>query len=176
MECIETEIENVEELKIEDADAGEVQQQKKKALKKRQRQNKYCKWMIVSRIHDDQLEHLQGKTNPNKMWEGLEKIFERKSVAKRMDLDRQLHELRYTSEPLQGHFVKFDRMMRMYRNAGGTIDVVYPLFLSLGTEYDAVVTSIECQPEEQLTMDFVKCRLLDEEIKRKRAAADVREV
>ena len=112
------------------------------------------------------------------MWDGLVKIFERKSVAKRMHLNRQLHELRYTSGPLQDHFVKFDRIMRMYRNAGGQIDdidVVCRLLLSLGSQYDAVVTSIESQPEEQLTMDFVKCRLLDEEIKRKGAALDVRE-
>lgn len=47
------------------------------------------------------------------------------------------------------------------------IDVVCRLLLSLGTEYDTVVTSIESQPEEQLTMDFVKSRLLDEEIKRR---------
>lgn len=179
VECIESEIADVEELKVEATDSAEEKQQKKKALEKRQKKEKHCKSKIVGALHDDLLEHMQELKTPKKMWDCLLKIYERKSVAKRMHLNRQLHELRYTSGPLQEHFIKFDQMMRMYRNAGGLIDdidIVCRLLLSLGSHYDAVVTSLESQPEEQLTMDFVKCRLLDEEIKRKGAASEVREV
>ncbi|XP_062557534.1 uncharacterized protein LOC134222398 [Armigeres subalbatus] len=94
-------------------DSVEVRQGKKIAREKRQKMEKHCKSIIVSRIHDDQLEHLQGKATPKQMWDGLVKIFERKSVAKRMHLNRQLHELKYTSGLLQEHFVKFDRMIRI---------------------------------------------------------------
>lgn len=174
VECIEVEIEDVDELKVEDDDSAVVIQQKQKAYAERQKKDKKCKSVIVSRIHDDQLELLHGKSSAKQMWDTLVRIFERKSVAKRMQLNRELFELRHSGGPLQDYFVKYDRLIRLFRNAGGKIDdvdVVCRLLLSLGSEYDAVVTSIESQPEEQITMEFVKCRLLDEEIKRKSMAA-----
>lgn len=174
VECIEVEINDVEELKVEEADSAIVKQQKQRAFVERQKKDKKCKSIIVSRIHDDQLELLHGKNSAKQMWDTLVRIFERKSVAKRMQLNRELFELRHSGGALQDYFVKYDRLIRLFRNAGGKIDdidVVCRLLLSLGSEYDAVVTSIESQPEEQITMEFVKCRLLDEEIKRKSIAA-----
>lgn len=175
LECIEAEIGDMDELKIDPEESEAVKQQKMVAIEKRIKKNKRCKSLIVNRVHDNYLEHLEGKETPKQMWNALEKIFERKSVAKRLHLNRQLHEFHHTSGDLQQHFVMYDRLIRQYRNSGGKIDdidVVCRLLLSLGTEYDAVVTSIESQPEEQLTMDFVKCRLLDEEIKRKSLVED----
>lgn len=171
VQCVETEIGDVPEFKVEDGDAAAVVQQKEKARKDRAKKDKKCKTLIVSRIHDDQLEHLQGRDSPKQMWDSLVSVFERKSVAKRLHLNRQLTKLQYTGGSLQEHFVQFDRLIRLFRGAGGmmdNIDVVCRLLLSLDdTEYGTVVTSIESQPEERLTMDFVKSRLLDEEIKRR---------
>lgn len=175
VECILKEQGDVAEFHVEQDDSADVKFQKTKALENRQKQERKCKSMLVARIHDDQLEHLHGRNTPKEMWDALVGIFERKSVAKRLHLNRQMDQLRYTEGSLQDHFIKFDRLIRLYRNAGGQmddVDVVCRLLLSVGSEYDAVITSIESQPEDQLTMDFVKCRLLDEEIKRKSTSAN----
>uniref|UniRef100_A0A182PUL7 Retrotransposon Copia-like N-terminal domain-containing protein n=1 Tax=Anopheles epiroticus TaxID=199890 RepID=A0A182PUL7_9DIPT len=105
-ECIEVELANVAALKEVAGDSSEVKSQKQRALEKHKKKDKKCKSMLISRIHDDQLEHLQGRETPKQMWDALTSIYERK-------------------------------------------------MLSLVPEYDTVVTSIESQPEEQLTMDFV---------------------
>ncbi|XP_058827418.1 zinc finger protein Xfin-like [Topomyia yanbarensis] len=80
VECIETEIDDVQEFKIEEADAEVIKQRMEKALAKWQRKDRQCKSMIVCRIHDDQLEPLHGKSTPKQMWDSLVKIFERVSV------------------------------------------------------------------------------------------------
>lgn len=67
VQCVKTEIDDVPELKAEDGDSVAIIQQKEKARKERERKDKKCKTMIVSRIHDDQLEHLQGRDSPKQM-------------------------------------------------------------------------------------------------------------
>lgn len=102
--------------------------------------------------------------------DALVRVFERKSIASRMHLKRKMLVMRYESGTLQDHFLQFDRLVRDYRNTGAAmedLDVVCHLLLTLGPAYSTVVTALETMPEENLSLEFVKCRLLDEEIKQK---------
>lgn len=61
-------------------------------------------------------------------------------------------------------------LVRDYRGTGAEmekLDVICHLLLTLGPAYSTVVTALETMPEDNLTIEFVKCRLLDEETKRR---------
>ena len=49
-------------------------------------------------------------------------------------------------------------------------DVICHLLLTLNSSYATLVTALETMPENSLTVDFVKSRLLDEETKHQRGS------
>ena len=62
-------------------------------------------------------------------------------------------------------FLKFDTITRELEDLGSKIDEsdkVCHLLLTLGKDYETVITALETQPD--VKFDFVKARLLDEEI------------
>jgi hypothetical protein len=71
-------------------------------------------------------------------------------------------------ETMQEHFQKFDRLVRQLKAAGGTMDegdVMVHLLLSLPAEYNIVSTVIQTVASDNLTLTFIKTRLLDEKSK-----------
>lgn len=168
-ECVEQEVEELVTLLIKDEDSEAVQKQKKHEVEKRKKKDRRCKSLIVSRISDSQLEYVQDQPTPKAMWTALHKVFERKSVASRVHLKKKLLTLRHDSATsLQEHFLVFDKIVREYKSTGAVldeIDTVCHLMVTLGPKFATVVTALETMPEESLTLEFVKCRLLDEEIK-----------
>lgn len=170
MECIERELEQDPALTPVRGDDEARREAKLKALEKRRRRNKKCKSMLIERIHDNQLEHVADCKTPKDIWDKLLKVFERKSAASRMSLKMQLLDLRYKGGSLREHFLTFDRIVRALKGTGSKmddLDVVCHLLLTMrSTAYATVVTTLETMAEEQLSLEFVQCRLLDEEIKR----------
>lgn len=174
-ECIQTELEEVDDYIVKDEDANAVREEKEKAVDKRKKKDRRCKSLLIARIHDSQLEYIQDKPTPRTIWLALQRIFERKSIASRLHLKKKLLSLRHNGGSLQDHFLVFDRIVRDYKATGAAledIDIVCHLLLTLGPEYATVVTALETMPEENLKLEFVRCRLLDEEIKRKSAGGD----
>ena len=164
--CIELEADVDFDETTEDAPNETVS--KKGKGKSRVKKDRRCKSLLISRISDDMLEYIQDKATPKDIWNALQRVFERKSIASRLHLQKRLLTLRHTSGGLQDHFLVFDRLIREYKSTGAKleeIDTVCYLLLTLGSKFSTVVTAIETMPEENLTMDFVKCRLLEEEIK-----------
>lgn len=148
------------------AKVTEKQQKREHELKRRRK----CKRLLIERIHDSQLEYVQDKRSPKEIWTTLKNVFERTSVASRMHLQRQILSMKFDGGRLTDHFLRFDRLVREFRGTGAEmsdIDAVCHLLLTLGPAYGTVVTSIETMSEENLTMEFVKCRLLDEETKQR---------
>lgn len=69
----------------------------------------------------------------------------------------------------EDYFVKFESAVRDLKSAGGQMDesdIVMQLLISLPSSFDNVVTALENLDEKELTIDRVKSRLLDEELKR----------
>ncbi|KXJ62430.1 hypothetical protein RP20_CCG010088 [Aedes albopictus] len=158
------------ELQEQPNDRPEEKEAKGKALEKRVKKDRRCKSLLVSRIHDSQLEYIHDKESPKDIWDALHRVFERRSIASRMHLKRQMLSMRFEGGKLQQHFLLFDKLVREYRATGAALDdldVVCHLLLTLGSSYSGVVTALETMPEENLSLEFVKCRLLDEETKRK---------
>lgn len=169
-DCVQTELGDLVELAERDNDTAAQRTEKNALREKRKKRERKCKSMLISRIHDSQLEYVQDKATPKQVWDALKRVFERKSIASRMHLKRQMLSMRFDGGRLQDHFLRFDKLLREYRGTGAAmedLDAVCHLLLTLGPAYSTVVTALETMPEENLTMEFVKCRLLDEETKQK---------
>lgn len=152
------------------SDTAEIKKKKATGLEAQLKKDRKCKSLLISRIHDTQLEYVQGKQTPKDIWDALQNVFERKSIASRMYLKRKMLSLRLDGGTLQEHFLAFDKVVREYRATGAPLDeldVVCNLLLTMDSRYATVVTAIETMPEEKLSLEFAKCRLLDEETKQK---------
>lgn len=170
VECVETYAVDVPELQDVDTDTAEAKARKLVHREKRNKKDRRCKSLLVSRIHDSQLEYIHDKRFPKDIWVALHRVFERRSIASRMHLKRSMLTMRFSGTSLQQHFLQFDKLVREYRATDAVleeIDVICHLLLTLGDSYSTVVTTLETMPEENLSLEFVKCRLLDEETKRK---------
>lgn len=148
-----------------------VRAEKVKKIEELSKKENKCHSMIIQRICDDYLEYVKDKETPKGVWSTLTATFERKGVANRMFLRRELLTLKMTDgENLENHFLKFDRILRELKSAGAKMedeDVVCQLLLTLPKSYDPVVTALETMKIDELTIEFVKGRLLDDDIKRK---------
>src|SRR6202012_308579 len=74
------------------------------------------------------------------------------------------------SESLEHHLLQFEKVLRDLKSVGAKMeeeDIVFQLLLSLPKSYEPIVTALETMKAEELTMEFVKGRLLDCDIKRK---------
>lgn len=129
-----------------------------------------AKSIIVQCITDKHLDLIKDSETAKDMMKVLEDIFERKSTFTKLNLKRKLLTLKCNvNDKLEDHFLKFDTIVRELENTGTKMDEcdkICHLLLTLHEGYNAVITAIETL-NTNITMDFVKSRLLDEELKMK---------
>ncbi|KAF2889871.1 hypothetical protein ILUMI_16302 [Ignelater luminosus] len=105
------------------------------------------------------------------MWTALQNTFERKGIRNQLLLRKQLLQLKLEERgTLNLHFLTFDSIVRSLKASGATLeenDIICHLLLTLPKSYEMVITAIETIGGSDLTLDFVKEKLLDEEIKQK---------
>lgn len=135
------------------------------------KREKKCKSILVQTIHDDQLENIKDKPTAKGMFDTLEAMFERKSVSSQLLLRKQLLTMKYNdTEEMIKHFLKFDKKIRELKSTGTNLeelDIVVHLLITLPKSYDNLVTALETMDQKNLSVEFVKSRLLDEYNKRK---------
>lgn len=103
VECVQTYAAEVEELVVLPADTNAVKAEKALKLEKRVKKDRKCKSLLVSRIHDTQLEYIQGKQYPKDIWDTLHRVFERRSIASRMHLKREMLQMRFEGGTLHSN-------------------------------------------------------------------------
>lgn len=170
LHCVETEAEEEAFWNILDSETEEVKAAKKIKRDARVKQDNKCRSMLIQTIADSHLEYVKDKNSPKKIWDALHNIFERKSITSRFLLKKQLLMMKYNeSEPLQDHFLRFDRLVREMKGAGARMeeeDVICHLMITMPESYDAVTTAMEAV-SDRLTMDLVRRNYLDVEAKRR---------
>lgn len=105
----------------------------------------------------------------SEMITALKNIFERKSTLSKLYIRRQLLTLKCEDTNLQDHFMKFDSLIRDLEATGTKLDEddkVCHLLLTMTEKYQTVITVLETSLTT-LTLDFVKGKLLDAELKLK---------
>lgn len=140
------------------------------------RNERKCKSVLVQCIHDSQLEFFKDKDGAKEIYDALTVVFERKSVAGQLLLRKRLLTMRYNDhDDMNGHFMKFDKNVRDLKAIGATMDEMdiichLLLILTLPSVFDNLVRALETLDPRNLTLGFVKSRLLDEYSKRKSAS------
>lgn len=149
-------------IKMEQDDLENNADNKKRDLK--------CKSQIVQSIADTHLEYIKDCKTSREIWETLNKTFERKGIKNQLYLRRKLLSMKYNdSDNLQTHFLEFDKLIRELKNCGAKLeeaDVVCHLLLTLPKSFDAIVTAIDTMADDNITLNFVKSKLLDHDLKK----------
>ena len=146
---------------------AEINQTLHGGIKKEERS---CISIIVQSIHDSQLEYVKDKNTAKGMFDNICSVFERKSIAGQLLLRKQLLTLKIQEgDNINNHFINFDKKIRDLKSIDATMenmDIICHLLLTLPRSYENLVTAIETMNPNDLTLEFVKSRLIDEHGKR----------
>lgn len=170
LDCLENAIEDEEYAEDLPEDTAAVRAEKKKKLDERMARDRKCKNLLIHRIAEDQLDYVKDKRTAKDAWDALKNAFERVGIAGKLFLKKQFQELRLEEgENVKAYLLQFEKVLREMKAAGVKIDeedVVCQLLLSLPKSYDALITALETIQPDQLTLEYVKKRLMDESAKR----------
>lgn len=151
-------------------DSADEKKRKKKLRDDWMAKDRKCKNLLVHRIAEDQLEYVKDKRTAKEAWEALKNAFERVGIAGKLFLRKQFQEMRLKEGGnVKAFLLQFDKVLREMKAAGVKTeeeDVVCQLLLALPKSYEALITALETIKTDELTLDYVKKRLLDEQVKR----------
>lgn len=160
----------VKEIVTEETKKENVELLAEKAKKEWLANDAKARSTIVKCLTDKHIEYVKDAKTAYEMMKSLESIFERKSMLSKLYVRRQLLQLKCKDDSdLQDHFVKFDTVIRELESTGTTLDKddkVCHLLLTMSEKYETVITVMETTTAK-LTLDFVKSKLLDVELKMK---------
>ncbi|KAF2887944.1 hypothetical protein ILUMI_18229 [Ignelater luminosus] len=156
---------------IIDSDDAATKAVKTKQIQDFLKKDRKCKSIITESVADSHLEYIKDKHTAKEMWTALQNTFERKAIRNQLLLRKQLLQLKLEERgTLNSHFLTFDSIVRSLKASGATLeenDIICHLLLALPKSYEMVITAIETIGGSDLTLDVVKGKLLDEEIKQK---------
>lgn len=130
--------------------------------------------LIIQTLTDDVLEMVKGKTTAKSIMMELKGTYEKSGIANQVQLQRKLRTLKYNgSESLNVFLVEFEKTIAELKNCGGRVgnsEIVTQLLSAMPDSYQPVTTAIDIMfyhDTTKLTLDFVKNKLLMEEIRQK---------
>lgn len=119
---------------------------------------------IVLCVEDNQLIHIKHETTAKGMWEVLQKVHERKHLNTKLFLQRKLFNMKYDESMNMAQYIhNIMEIVDQLRGIGKTVpddDVIALLLCSLPESFDALITGLEGRPESELTLEYVKGKLV----------------
>jgi hypothetical protein len=121
---------------------------------------------IILGIGNDQLAIMKKSKTAKEAWESLCKHHEKESLFGKVHLFRRIFTLKLAEDgDMPSHLNEIDLLVDRLEAAGETIRtliVVAMILSSLPASYDGLITALESRPETDLTLDYVKNKLIDE--------------
>ena len=133
------------------------------------RQDQRARSAIILSITDDQLMHIHGCKTAKEAWDKLKAVHEKQGVANRHYMRRRFLTLRMEGNSMQDHLNRLKRLVGELAAIGAPVsneDQVYTLLASLPDSYEHLIVALESTADDNLTLEFVSSRLLQEELRR----------
>ncbi|KAL1449198.1 hypothetical protein WDU94_000417 [Cyamophila willieti] len=140
--------------------------------KNTQKKNSKAKSIIIQCLGNNQLEIIHDCTTAVEMMRKLMEKYEQKTLAEKLFLKKKLMNMKFEEkEDLEKFLTEYDELLRKLSEADVKMDdseKICSLLLTLPKSFDYVVAAIETLvSKEEITLEFVKTRLLDHHSKRK---------
>lgn len=138
------------------------------------KKDKQARATISLLVEDDQLIHIRQESTAKDMWTALQRVHEGSSLNSKLFLLRKLYQMRFNKgKTMQEHISALLEITIQLRSMGEEIKsnhIVAILLCSLPDTYSALINALEMRPEAEITLDFVKNRLIEEYQRRKELA------
>ncbi|UYV77415.1 hypothetical protein LAZ67_15000946 [Cordylochernes scorpioides] len=121
-------------------------------------------------IADSQIVHVKNLLTAKATWDTLKNIYERKTLSGKIYLLRKLYSLKLEEDKdMQQHITTMMELVDKLRTIGETLKdshITAILLCSLPKSYSNLITMLESRPDDELTLEFTKNKLLDEHTRR----------
>jgi len=118
-------------------------------------------------LGSEQLEHVSGCKTTAEMWSTLQGVFQRKSLMNRLKSRREFYTVTMNvGEGMLGYINRVRNLGENLKAMGGELtemDVAMSVFNGLTSKYENLLVALDAKGEDELSLDFVKSRLLQEE-------------
>ena len=136
-----------------------------------ERKDEKAQCTISLTVEDNQLIHICNCETARSMWLELQKVHERSNLSSKMYLRKKLYKIRLqTNQNMQEYISAALQLVEQLRGVGEEVtnqQIATLLLCGLPDEYETLITALEAREEDDLTLDYVKNKLVDA-FKRKR--------
>ena len=132
--------------------------------------NNKAKAIIGLSLEDNQLQHVRKLETAKGYWDALKQIHEKSSLSGKVSLLRRLCQLKMQEEGnLETHLNTFfeicDRLDEIEETLTDRLQIAM-LLSSLPESFDSIIMALEARPDEDLTINLVKEKLMNESVRR----------
>jgi len=118
-------------------------------------------------LESEQLEHVSGCKTTAEMWSTLQGVFQRKSLMNKMKARREFYTVEMTvGQGMLGYINCVRNLGEHLKAIGGEVtkmDVAISVLNGLTSKNENLLVALDAKGEDELSLDFVKSRLLQEE-------------
>ena len=129
-----------------------------------------AKAIIGLLVEDNQLIHVRKLNTAKQYWEALKSYHEKSSLTNKVFLLKKLCKMRLSQDgDMEVHITEMLEIVDKLVNLGETLAenlTVALLLCSLPDSYDTLITALESRPEEDLTLELVKEKCIQEHKRR----------
>src|SRR6218665_1208533 len=141
-----------------------------------QRKDEKAQCTISLTVEDNQLVHICNCTSAKDIWKQLQKVHERSNLSSKMYLRKKLYNMRLQDDQnMQEYISAVLRLVEQLRGVGeeeSDQQVATLLLCGLPDEYETLITALEARGEDELTLEYVKNKLVDAYKRKKDSEAD----
>lgn len=122
-------------------------------------------------VEETQHALIRNTTTAKEAWESLQKHHEKVTLSAKVGIFYRLCDMRYTDgEDIEQHLYEmeqlFEKLSKAGTNLGRELEVMMVL-RSLPKSFSTLTTALDCRKEEEITLELVKQKVMDEVMKRK---------
>jgi len=130
------------------------------------KQDEKAQSTISLSINDSQIIHICKCETAKEMWEELQKVHERANLSNKLYLMRKLYQTRLSQDQDMNDYIRSTlEMVERLHGIGEEIKdfhIAALLLSGLPDSYDNLVTALDARPDDELTLEYVKGKLVDE--------------